>query len=95
MHLKKVERLRRAKSTRMKCRELSATRLTVHRTPRHIYAQVIDSSNKVVASASTLEKDLCAKLKYSGNVEAAALIGEAIAERAIKANVEQVAFDRS
>ena len=93
---KKTNRLRRAKRTRAKIRELRVPRLTIHRTPRHIYAQVIDSDNSaVVAAASTLSKDLRAGIKYSGNVEAAAAVGKAIAEKASAAGVSQVAFDRS
>jgi large subunit ribosomal protein L18 len=93
---KKTNRLRRAKRTRAKIRELRVPRLTIHRTPRHIYAQVIDGDNSsVVASVSTLSKDLRAGIKYSGNVEAAAAVGKAIAEKASAAGVSQVAFDRS
>ncbi len=93
---KKANRLRRAKRTRAKIRELRVPRLTIHRTPRHIYAQVIDGDNSnVVAAVSTLSKDLRSGLKYSGNVEAAAAVGKAIAEKASAAGVSEVAFDRS
>ncbi|MEE9334279.1 MAG: 50S ribosomal protein L18 [Granulosicoccaceae bacterium] len=93
---KKTNRLRRAKKTRAKIRELCVPRLTIHRTPRHIYAQVIDGDNsKVVAAVSTLSKDMRTGVKYSGNVEAAAAVGKAIAEKASAAGVSQVAFDRS
>ena len=93
---KKTNRLRRAKKTRAKIRELMVPRLTIHRTPRHIYAQVIDGDNsKVLAAVSTLSKDLRTGVKYSGNVEAAAMVGKAIAEKASAAGVSQVAFDRS
>lgn len=92
---KKVSRIRRARRTRAKIRELGVARLTIHRTPRHIYAQVIDGE-KVVAAASTLDKDVRGSLEgYSGNVGAAALVGKTIAERAKTAGVESVAFDRS
>ncbi len=91
---KKSARLRRAKSARMKMRELGATRLCVHRTPRHIYAQVITASgDKVLASASTLDKDL--RGGATGNSDAAAKVGKLIAERAKQAGVSEVAFDRS
>ena len=91
---KNQERLRRARQTRAKIAELNAVRLTVHRTNSHIYAQVIDASgSKVLASASTVEKDI--GLKYGGNVKAAAEVGKRIAERAKKAGVEKVAFDRA
>jgi large subunit ribosomal protein L18 len=91
---KNQERLRRARQTRAKIAELNAVRLTVHRTNSHIYAQVIDASGaKVLACASTVEKDI--GIKNGGNVKAAAEVGKRIAERAKKAGVEAVAFDRS
>jgi large subunit ribosomal protein L18 len=91
---KNQERLRRARQTRAKIAELAAVRLTVHRTNSHIYAQVIDASgSKVLASASTVEKDI--GVKNGGNIKAAAEVGKRIAERAKKAGVEAVAFDRS
>lgn len=94
---KKQARLRRATRARAKIRELGAFRLCVHRTPQHIYAQVITpSGDKVIASASTVEKDLRGGIEgHKGNASAAALIGKAIAERARSAGVETVAFDRS
>ena len=94
---KKQARLRRATRARAKIRELGAFRLCVHRTPQHIYAQVIaPSGDKVIASASTVEKDLRDGINgHKGNASAAALIGKAIAERARSAGVETVAFDRS
>lgn len=91
---KKQSRLRRARRARAKIRELGATRLTVHRTPRHIYAQVISADGgNVVASASTLDKTL--RDGNTGNAEAAKAVGALIAERAKAAGVTQVAFDRS
>jgi large subunit ribosomal protein L18 len=96
MKSKKESRIRRAKRTRARISELGAHRLTVHRTPRHIYAQVIDpDGNKVVASASTVQKELRDGLKSTGNAEAAAAVGKAIAEKSKTAGVDQVAFDRS
>jgi large subunit ribosomal protein L18 len=94
---KKQSRIRRAARARAKIRELGAYRLCIHRTPRHIYAQVISpDGGKVVVSASTLEKALrAAQEGASGNKAAAALIGKAIAERARSAGVDKVAFDRS
>ena len=94
---KKTARLRRARRARAKIQELGAYRLTVFRTPRHIYAQVIDpSASKVVASASTVDKDLRGELSgATGNVAAAVAVGKAIAEKAKAAGVEKVAFDRS
>ena len=96
MKSKKESRLRRAKRTRAKIRELGAPRLSVHRTARHIYAQVIDpTGTKVIASASTLQKDVVEGLKSTGNAEAAAAVGKAIAEKSKSAGIDQVAFDRS
>ncbi len=91
---KKTSRLRRARRARAKIRELGANRLTIHRTPRHIYAQVIAADGgKVLASASTLDKSL--REGKTGNADAAKAVGALIAERAKQAGVEQVAFDRS
>ena len=92
---KKVSRLKRALRGRAKVRELKVMRLSVHRTPRHIYAQVLDAESRVVAVASTLQKDVAGDLKATGNVEAAKAVGKAIAERATAKGVKQVAFDRS
>jgi large subunit ribosomal protein L18 len=89
-------RLRRARKTRAKIAELKVTRLSVHRTNTHIYAQIIaESGDKVLASASTVEADVRKKIKNGGNVEAAAAIGKLIAEKAKKAGITTVAFDRS
>ena len=94
MNQKKVNRMRRAKRGRMKIRELGATRLSVTRTPRHIYAQVTSADGStVVAQASTLEKDL--RDGKTGNADAAAKVGALIADRAKAAGVTSVAFDRS
>ena len=91
-----AKRLRRARRTRAKIRELNVDRLTVYRTPRHIYAQIIDpTGGKVIASASTLDKELRESIKNSGNKDAAAAIGKAIAERAKSAGISKVAFDRA
>lgn len=93
---KKSSRLRRAKRTRAKIRQLSVPRLTVHRTPRHIYAQVIDADgSSVLAAASTVGKDLRGSLKNGGNVDAAVSVGKSIAEKATAAGISQVAFDRA
>ncbi|MES0875303.1 50S ribosomal protein L18 [Sinimarinibacterium thermocellulolyticum] len=93
---KTQSRLRRARRTRAHIRKLGAYRLTVHRTPRHIYAQIIapDAAHTVAAASST-EKDLVAGLTSSGNIEAAKKIGAAIAERAKAKGISKVAFDRS
>ena len=93
---KKIARLRRGRRTRYKIRELGAARLCVHRTPRHIYAQLIDQNGaQVLAAASTLEAGLRTELKNGGNIEAAKAVGKAIAEKAKAAGIERVAFDRS
>lgn len=93
---KKINRLRRAKRTRAKIRQLSVPRLTVHRTPRHIYAQVIDASgSRVVAAASSVGKDIRGSLKNGGNVDAAQSVGKSIAEKATAAGITEVAFDRA
>lgn len=89
-------RLRRARKTRAKIAELKVTRLSVHRTNTHIYAQIIaETGDKVLASASTVEADVRKIIKNGGNVEAAAAIGKLIAEKAKKAGISTVAFDRS
>lgn len=91
---KKQSRLRRARRARAKIRELNVNRLSVHRTPRHIYAQVIaEDGGRVLASASTLDKDL--RQGKTGNSDAAKVVGALIAERAKAAGVSKVAFDRS
>ena len=93
---KKTVRLRRALRTRMKIRALGAYRLCVHRTPRHIYAQVTSPDGaRVLVSASTLEAGVKKALKGTGNVTAAAAVGKAIAEKARSAGITKVAFDRS
>ena len=92
---KKVSRLKRARRGRAKIHELKVMRLSIHRTPRHIYAQVFDADSKVVAVASTVQKDVAEGLMATGNVEAAKAVGKAIAERAKAKGVTQVAFDRS
>lgn len=92
---KNVQRLRRAARTRAKIRELKTLRLSVHRTSQHIYAQIFDVDSKVLAAASTVQKDVCGDLKGTGNVTAAAAVGKAIAEKAKAAGIKQVAFDRS
>lgn len=89
-------RRRRAQKIRRGIASLQAQRLCVHRTPRHIYAQIIDASGaKILASASTLEAETRKELKNGGNVAAASVIGKRIAEKAKQAGVTKVAFDRS
>lgn len=93
---KKASRLRRAKRARMKIRELGMPRLTVHRTPRHMYAQLVASGaggDRVLAQASTLDGAL--RRGPTGNTAAAEAVGRLIAERALAAGVDAVAFDRA
>jgi large subunit ribosomal protein L18 len=93
---KKERRSRRAVKTRAKIRELGVVRLTVHRTPQHIYAQLFDAGGgNVLATASTVQEAVSKGLKGTGNIEAAKAVGRAIAERAKAAGVSKVAFDRS
>jgi len=93
---KKVTRLRRARKARLKMHELEVVRLCVFRSSQHIYAQVISADGaKVLAAASTVQKDLAKDLKGTKNKTAAAAVGKAIAEKAKAAGVEKVAFDRS
>lgn len=93
---KKASRIRRGKKTRFKARAAGAVRLCIHRTPRHIYAQVIDDQDaNVLACGSSLETGVRGQVKYTGNVEAAKLVGKLVAERAKEKGVSKVAFDRS
>jgi large subunit ribosomal protein L18 len=96
---KKESRLRRGRRTRAKIAELKVNRLSVHRTNMHIYANVISPEAKILASCSTLEaevrQELSSKSGKGGNVDAAALVGKKVAEKAIKAGITEVAFDRS
>ena len=93
---KKQNRMRRARKARAKIARLGVNRLTVHRTPRHIYAQVIAADGgTVLVSASTLESEVRKGVKTGGNVEAAAIVGARIAEKAKAAGIDTVAFDRS
>ena len=96
MNDKKTSRLRRAAKTRARILRQEAVRLTVHRTNQHIYAQVVAADGaKILASASTLEKEVRAQQANGGNKEAAALVGKRIAEKAKAAGVTEVAFDRA
>ena len=93
---KKESRIRRARKTRLKIAELGVKRLVVFKSNSHIYAQVIDETgSKVLASVSTLSKDVATEVKNGGNVDAAKLVGKAIAQKAVAAGIKGVAFDRS
>ncbi len=93
---KNIARVRRAKQTRHRIREAGTVRLTVHRSNCHIYAQLTSpAGDKVLASASTLEKEVRAQLKSGGNLKAAELVGSRIAAKAKEKGIEAVAFDRA
>ena len=93
---KKQTRLRRARRTRAHIRDIGATRLCIHKTPRHIYAQIISpEGNAVLASASTLDKDVRKDVEKTGGAAAATVVGKMVAERARAAGISRVAFDRS
>jgi large subunit ribosomal protein L18 len=93
MSAKNDSRLRRARRARTLIRDRGMNRLSVHRTPRHIYAQIIaPAGDKVLASASTLDADL--RNGATGNIAAAAEVGKLVARRAMEAGVAKVAFDR-
>ncbi len=99
---KKEQRLRRSRQTRQRIANQRAVRLAVHRSNLHIYASIVsDDGTQVLASASTVEKDVRAQLGADGkagkggSVSAAAAVGKRIAEKAKAAGIEKVAFDRS
>src|SRR5258706_11075299 len=96
MSAKNQSRLRRARQTRLKIREVGAVRLTVHRSNGHIYAQITSAQgDKVIAAASSLEKDLRGQLKSGSNKKAAEMVGQRIAQKAKEKGIESVAFDRA
>jgi large subunit ribosomal protein L18 len=89
-------RLRRSRQTRIRIRNNGAIRLTVHRTNGHIYAQITSpAGDKVLASASSLEKDLRAQIKHGSTRKAAEIVGQRIAAKAKEKGIEKVAFDRA
>ena len=93
MSIKNLSRLRRAKKTRMNIKNQETPRLSVYRSSKHFYAEVFDSLGaKVIASASTTEKDLGTK---SNNLAGAEAVGKKVAERAIENGIKKVVFDRS
>jgi large subunit ribosomal protein L18 len=96
MSQKNLARLRRARQTRLKIAEVGAVRLTVHRTNSHIYAQLTSpGGDKVLATASSVDKDLRGQLKNGGNRKAAEAVGQRIAAKAKEKGIESVAFDRA
>ena len=94
---KREGRLRRARRTRAKIKRLDMVRLCVYRSLNHIYAQLICSrDSKVLAAASTVEKEVKNQIKkHGGNIQAATIVGKLIANRAKEVGITKVAFDRS
>ena len=93
---KRNARLRRARQTRIRIGEHDRARLTVYRSNVHIYAQITTpAGDKVLAAASSLEKDVRGQLKHGGNLKAAEVVGQRIAAKAKEKGIEKVAFDRA
>lgn len=93
---KRQARMRRAAKMRGRIARLRAVRLSVHRTPRHFYAQLLAPGGaRVLASAATVEPAVRKQVAFGGNVAAAQHLGALIAERGLAAGIEEVAFDRS
>jgi len=92
---KKNSRLKRAKKLRIKIKESLKHRLVVHRSSRHIYAQIINPDSCVIASSSTLSADYAKSSAYTGNINSAVSIGKDIAQKALSKGIKVVAFDRS
>jgi len=96
MFNKQESRIRRATKARKHLKELRQISVCVHKTPRHIYAYLLNEDrSKTLLSAATVEQEVRSQVKYTGNIEAAKLIGKLIAERCIKKGIQEVAFDRS
>ena len=96
MYTRKAARLRRAAKTRARIRREAKNRLCVFRSPQHVYAQIIEpSAGQVLVSASTAERAVREQIGYGGNVNAAAVVGKRVAEKAKNAGIHRVAFDRS
>ena len=96
MNQKKINRIRRGKRTRLNIRESGKASLLVNKTPRHMYAQLINGGdNRVLATVATVQSAVAEGLQSTGNIEAAAKVGRLIAERAKSLGIEEVAFDRS
>ncbi len=93
---KKQTRMKRALKSRSKMKKNNVTRLSIHKTSQHIYAQIIsEDGSKTLASASTTQAVIKTELKGTGNMVAAAEVGKFIAEKALSAGIKEVAFDRS
>ncbi|MCI0653182.1 MAG: 50S ribosomal protein L18 [Methylococcaceae bacterium] len=93
---KNENRLRRAAKTRARIRKSETKRLTVHRTPRHIYAQINnEDGSRTLVSASTVQASIRDAVGNTGNISAAQAVGKALAEKALESGILVVAFDRS
>lgn len=93
---KKTSRTRRAKRTRYAIQRLEAVRLCIHRTPRHMYAQVLaPGGGEVIATASSLDAGVKGSVSFTGNVDAAKEVGKLVAKRALEKGIKKVAFDRA
>ena len=93
---KQESRLRRATRSRQHIKELRQVSICVHKTPRHIYAYLLnDDRSKTILSAATVEASVRSEVKHTGNIEAAKLVGKLIAERCVAHGISEVAFDRS
>ncbi|CAL4323669.1 50S ribosomal protein L18 [Buchnera aphidicola (Chaetosiphella stipae setosa)] len=91
-----IMRKKRSLRIRSKLKRSRSIRLVVHRTSRHIYAQIISENNfSILAHASTLDKSVRNQLKYTGNKKSSKIIGKIIAQRALKKGIKKVSFDRS
>jgi large subunit ribosomal protein L18 len=97
-HERTIARQRQRRRFRVRKRTRGTSerpRLTVFRSHKHMYVQVIDDScGRTLAAASSADKELASQVRYGGNKEAAQAVGKAIAERALAAGVKKVAFDR-
>lgn len=97
-HERKIGRQRQRRRFRVRNRvkrDATHPRLSVFRSTKHIYAQIIDDEEgKTLVAASTRDKGLREEVSYGGNCGAASVVGKAIAELALKAGIEKVAFDR-
>lgn len=93
---KKQNRIRRGKRTRMHIRRLAMPSLVVHKTPRHMYAQILSAEgDRVLATVSTTQAAIKEGLTYTGNQAAAEKVGAGIAVKAKELGIERIAFDRS
>jgi len=97
MSKKKTSRIRRSVKARAKIKRLGKVRLSIHRTPQHIYAQIVDAEgSNIITAASTVQASVKELVSgHTGNCAAAGIVGKVIAERAKEKGITEVAFDRS